>query len=164
LCAVVAGLFTERKKEEQGEKNGAEAKRVSNIVRLDKPDVACCAKREHASEKCNARREEEKRTSSPSPTNARTTTNGKASNNRPFDCNAFFLRSFHPCDVLSLSLARSLSLACALACPSLCLRYSQLALRLSLSLRAHAHTRTRSVHKDIARRKKRTEEREECRH
>jgi hypothetical protein len=72
------------------------------------------------------------------------------------------LRSFHPCDVLSLSLARSLLRARLLA-PHFA--FATLSLRcVSLSLRAHAHTRTRSVHKDIARRKKRTEEREECRH
>ena len=119
--------------------------------------------------KCNARKEEEKRTSSPSPTNTRTTTNGKASNNRPFDCNAFFFsRSLHPCGVLSLllSFSRALStysntirfklrpiirrricddrvfeelLCLPLTSSSLVCR-SRLALCLSLSLSTHMHT------------------------
>jgi hypothetical protein len=48
------------------------------------------AAQKSANEKYNVRREAQKRTSSPSPNNARTTTNGKASNNRPFDFDAFF--------------------------------------------------------------------------
>ncbi len=99
-----------------------------------------------ASEKCNARRKAGKRTTSPSPTNSRMTTNGKASNNRSFDCDAFFfLRSFQPCDVLSFFY----SLSCVLACPSLCLRlFATLDLRsASPLLSSYTHTISAQGHK-----------------
>lgn len=85
------------------------------------------------------------------------TANGIASNMRPFDSVMHFLRSLHPCEVLSffaLSLLHPRAyLPLTLPSP---VRYSLLTLRLSLS----PHASTRSLYKDIARRKKRTEERE----
>ncbi len=130
---AVVGLFC-GEKEEQRKKNRVVVRRTGNIVWLDKPDVACSAKK-RAREKCKARKKEQKRTSSPSPTNTRTTTNGKASNNRPFDCNAFFFsRSLHPCGVLSLLLSFSRARACLPLTSSPPVRRSRLALCLCLSL------------------------------
>ncbi len=145
-CVSLSLVFLQRKKRRTAKKKSGSRKK--NRQRCVAGQTRCCMQRKRERER-NAMRERKNRTSSPSPTNTRTTTNGKASNSRPFDCNAFFFsRSLHPCGVLSLLL----SFSRALACPSLRLRpFAALGSRsVSLSFRTHAYTRTRSVCKDIA--------------
>jgi hypothetical protein len=58
-CVPPLMVFLQRGERKNKEKNGVGARRVSNAARLDKPDVACCAKESEREMQCEEGRREE---------------------------------------------------------------------------------------------------------